>query len=382
MGTFEQSFRETTNEFKSLLEGQNNKFDKLNNRIDELEAKGQRYKNYGMESKGTDPEMVRYLKLGDMPTEAKGLSNDLSVTNNGQGVSVRGQWSNAIFEKVIETSPVRAFAAVLTTDSNALEVLVDRAEPDSDWIGELGDRDPTDASFMTRHVIPVHEHYAYPAVTLQMLEDSSFNVESWLQNKLAGRFGRQEASAFFNGDGDGKPKGLLDYETVPNEFFAWGDTPDEYEIGATYSGTDGDIDDADVLIDLVDSLKSAYVPGAAWLMTRKFRNKVRKLKDQQDRYLYFASLDAAIPDRLLGYPVYLCEDMPEPTADVVGALFGNFSQAYTVVDRVGLTIQRDAVTKPGWVKYYARRRTGGAITNPEAVKALVLGKEPDMETTA
>ena len=79
---------------------------------------------------------------------------------------------------------------------------------------------------------------------------------------------------------------------------------------------------------------------------------------------------------MLGYPLYIAEDMPALATDGVGALFGDFSQGYKIVDRSGLTIQRDAVTKIGWIRYYVRRRIGGALVNPEAVKVLVLGTEP------
>ena len=51
---------------------------------------------------------------------------------------------------------------------------------------------------------------------------------------------------------------------------------------------------------------------------------------------------------------------------VVGALFGGVNQAYRIADRSGLAVMR----------WYVRRRVGGALTNPEAVKALVLGLAP------
>lgn len=347
-------------------------FEKLDGIVSGIQAKGKRMKADTTEEVATDPEFSSFLTKGISPMETK----ELSVTNDGQGVSVRSQWSASIFKLVRETSPVRDVANVISTNSNEIEVLVDRDEPASDWIGELGDRDPTAASFMTRHKIAVHEHYAYPSITLQMLEDSQFNVENWLQNKLVTRFGRQEAAAFISGDGIGKPRGILNYSVVDDDAFTWPANPDNYEIGALYSGVAGDLSNADILCDLVDSLKVAYLSGAGFMMTRAMRNKIRKLKDNEDRYLLQPSLTAGVPDRLLGYPVYLAEDMPTLAADAVGILFGNFQQAYTIVDRTGITIQRDAVTKPGWNKYYCRRRVGGALTNPEAVKALVLGLQP------
>ena len=321
-----------------------------------------------------DPDLHKFLQKGLMPEIER---KELSVTSDGQGVSVRSQWADRIFKQIRETNPMRQLASTMTTASDSLEVLVDRGEPLSDWIGELDPRAKTDASFLTRHKITVHEHYANPEVTLSMLEDSSFNVEQWLQSKLASRFNRQEEAAFLLGDGAGQPRGLLTYPSVANDDFTWGADPDQYEIGAIYSGANGDITDPDVLIDMVDSLKSAYLNGASWLMTRAMKSKIRKLKDSQDRYLFEPAITAGAPDRLLGYPVFIAEDMPGLAADEVGAVFGNFNEAYTVVDRLGVTIQRDSFTKPGWVKYYARKRLGGAVTNPEAVKFLVLGSKPE-----
>ena len=365
---------EASENIKSRIAGMESNFEALDSKLKQLETKGSRPSYGGMhydESK-SDPEFNQFLTKGHMPTDRK----ELSVTNDGQGVSVRSQWSMDTAKLIHETSPVRQVARNVTTNSNELEILVDRGEPDSAWTGELDPRTATNSEFLTRHKIPVFEHYAYPSLTLQMLEDSAFNVEDWLMDKVTNRFTRQEAAAFVNGTGTGQPKGLLNYGTVKEADFTWGANPATYQLGAQYTGVDGDITDADVLFDLVDSVKAGYLPRSSWLMTRAFRNKVRKLKDNQDRYLLQPSLESGVPDKLLGYPVYLAEDMPNLAADVVGALFGSFTDGYTIVDRTGLTVQRDAVTQPGWVKYYVRRRIGGAVTNPEAIKALVLGTEP------
>lgn len=363
---------EASEQIKGRINGLESNFDAMDDKLKQIETKGSRPAYGGYAESKTDPEFAQFLTKGHIPTDQK----ELSVTNDGQGVSVRSQWSMDTARLIHETSPVRQVARNITTNSNEVEILVDRGEPNSAWTGELDPRAATTTDFVTRHKIPVFEHYAYPSVTLQMMEDSEFNIEDWLMSKAAERFTRQEATAFVNGTGVGQPKGLVNYGTVKEADFTWGNTPSTYQLGAQYTGADGDIADPDVLFDLVDSLKAAYLPNASWLMTRAFRNKVRKLKDNQDRYLLQPSLESGVPDTLLGYPVYLAEDMPALAADVTGALFGSFSDGYTVVDRTGLTVQRDAVTQPGWVKYYVRRRIGGAVTNPEAIKALVLGTEP------
>ena len=378
MSEIARKIEEMGGQFKSVVEKQDATISELNTRLNQIEAASKRLPMGGDAREVKAPEgLGMYLRKNTTPaTDTK----ELSVTSDGQGVTVRGDWSNWIAKLVRESSPVRQVAAVRSTESNELEVLVDRGEPDSGWIGEVDERTQTDTSFLTRHPIEVHEHYALPVATLQMLEDAQgsagFNVEDWLQEKIATKFARAEASAFINGSGNGEPRGLLTYDFVPQAEFEWGSDPDAYTIGSQFSGADGDLTDADVLYDLVDSLKAPYLSGAGWMMSRAMRNRIRKLKDGEDRYLLEPSLSAGVPDSLLGYPVYLAEDFPALAADVPGALFGNFSQAYTVVDRVGIDIVRDVYTRPGFVRWYVRRRVGGALVNPEAVKALILGNEP------
>lgn len=348
------------------------RFSALENEVLQMKRAGRiafNAENGGPETKA----MMSWLRSGKDETKA------LSVTSDGQGVTVRADWSDQIFSLMRESSPMRAIANVLPTSKNEVEVLVDREDAGSDWIAEVGTRVATTEPFMTRHKIAVHEHYALPAATLDMLDDSDFPVETWLQAKVADRFARQEASAFLTGDGSGQPKGILDYSTVPDASFSWGADPAAYTIGAVYTGAGGlggAADAVDLISDLVDSLKTPYLPNASFLMTRAMRNQLRKLKDTENRSLYFQSLDAALPDRLMGYPVRLAEDMPAPGADVVGILFGDFRQAYTIADRSGVAVIRDVYSTPGFVRWYVRRRVGGALTNPEAVKAMVLGAEP------
>lgn len=349
--------------------------------LERAEAKAKGFRPYGGGVSGEDwqsADMAEFLRKNALPLECK----DLSITNDGQGVTVRSDWSSRIFKLVRESSPMRQIANVMNTSSNELSVLVDRAEPQSDWISETAARDETAASFLTRHAIPVSEHYALPVATQHLIEDSEIDVENWLQGKVASRFARQESLAFILGDGNGKPRGILTYATVPDDDFAWGADPNLYQIGAVYSGVNAalpasDQDAIDLLGDLVDALKAEYLPGASFLMTRKMRNAIRKLKDDDGRFYYQPSLADGLPDRLMGYPVRLAEDMGDLEADGVGILFGNFAEAYTIADRVGVSIIRDQVTRPGFVRWYVRRRLGGALTNPEAVKALVLGSAPE-----
>ena len=348
----------------------------LEKRVGKLEAMAGRPAFVGDEGKAsTDPILDGWIRKGDRASlEGKAMS----ISADGQDVVVRGDWSDRIFRLMRETSPIRQVANVMTTTSNSLDVLVDRGESTSAWVAETGTRSATNTSFMSRHPISVFEHYAYPAVTTHLLEDSAFDVEAWLMGKIAARFARQENAAFFNGTGSGEPSGILDYGTIKEASFTWGADPAAYAIGAQYSGVNGTLGATPVeaIGDVLDSLKAEYLPGAVWMMPRAVKNLVRDLKDSQGRFYFQPSLSEGVPDRLMGYTVILAEDMDAPAADTVGMLFGNFREAYTIVDRMGMQVIRDPYTTPGNVKFYTAKRVGGALTNPEAVKALVLGVEP------
>lgn len=96
-------------------------------------------------------------------------------------------------------------------------------------------------------------------------------------------------------------------------------------------------DPQDDLIDLVYSVRPSYRQGegVAWLMNASTASVVRKMKDNEGRFLWQDSLQAGQPDRLLGHMVVIAEDMPLMAADSLSVAFGNWRRGYTIVDRVG-----------------------------------------------
>jgi HK97 family phage major capsid protein len=75
---------------------------------------------------------------------------------------------------------------------------------------------------------------------------------------------------------------------------------------------------------------------------------------------------------LLGYPVLVCDDMPSLTTGIASKsiLFGNFKEAYQIVDRMGTRVLRDPYSAKPYVEFYTTRRVGGAVLNFEALKVL------------
>ena len=80
--------------------------------------------------------------------------------------------------------------------------------------------------------------------------------------------------------------------------------------------------------------------------------------------------NGALVESIFGFPVTDGEDLPAIAANSLSMLFGDFAEAYTIVDRLGIGVVRDNITRPGFVKYLMRKRVGGGAINFEALKAL------------
>ena len=272
-------------------------------------------------------------------------------------------------KKVYEQSTMRQLANVLTISTDALEGIVDNDEADAGWVSEMGARNDTDTPQVGKYRIEAHEMYAQPKVTQKLIDDAATDVEAWLADKVADKFARVEGNAFWNGDGVGKPRGLAAYPTAAtgDGSRAWG-TFEHIKTGA-----DGAFHTtkADPLQDLLGAFKDQYLQGATFVMRREVRTLIRKMKEAtSDRYLWEPSLQAGQPDRLLGYPVRIDQYMPSLTTGSLSLAFGDFREAYTIVDRIGVRTLRDPYTAKPYIRFYSTKRTGGGAVNFEAVKFL------------
>jgi len=121
---------------------------------------------------------------------------------------------------------------------------------------------------------------------------------------------------------------------------------------------------------MIANLKYPYRPNAQFVANRRTVSSLRKLKTAYADYLWVPGLQAGRADSFAGYNLTELEDMPDIAANSLSVGFGDFNQAYLIVDRVGVRVLRDPFTKKGYVGYYTTKRTGGGVQNFEAFKLL------------
>jgi len=311
----------------------------------------------GTEQSGEKKAAVnKYLRRGEnalSPEEHKLLASDSDPEG---GYWVDSELSAMVINKVFETSPMRAVSTIETISGDALEIPDDVDEADAGWTSERAVRSETNTPKIGLRRIPVHELYAMPKATQTLLDDARINVEEWLARKVSDKLARLENAAFINGNDPGKPRGILTYPAGTNN---------PGQVQQVNSGSAAALT-ADGLRSLFYALKSPYVNDARWLMGRTTVEEISKLKDANNQYLWQPSLEAGEPQTLLGHAIERMEDMPAVAANSLSIAFGDFRQAYTIVDRTGLRVLRDPFSQKPFVLFYATKRTGGDVTNFEA----------------
>jgi HK97 family phage major capsid protein len=327
--TFEE-FKKLNDERLSNLENKhmdtsdfNNKMDRLQEAMDQSELRLKKMEAHNFRplvETTTDSTcqhttaFLDYVRKGSEISLHNYETKSLSVgSDRDGGYLVPSGLHDRLYATLTETSVMRGLANVREISTSALEMLIDKDTADAGWVAETAEREETRTPELAKIRIPVHEMYARPRATQKLLDDASLNVEEWLSQKISQKMATMENTAFLRGDGNNKPKGILDYETTSKEHWAWGRL-EEIKTGVNGAFHEGHA--AETLLILFYSLKPSYLPGASWLMSRHTQGALRTLKDPDNhQYLWQPPLAGMSTPTLLGYPVIICDDMPSLARD-------------------------------------------------------------------
>ena len=276
-------------------------------------------------------------------------------TDSEGGYLVPDEYERTLVEALEEENVFRQLAKVIRTSSGDRKIPVVATKGTASWIDEEGAYTESDDSF-GQVSIGAYKVGTMIKVSEELLNDSVFDLESYIAKEFARRIGAKEEEAFFTGDGSGKPLGIL---------AATGGA----ETGVTAASSTAVT--ADELMDLFYSLKSPYRKKAVWVLNDSTIKAVRKLKDSTGQYLWQPSLVAGTPDTLLGRPVKTSAYMPVIAAGAKTIAFGDFSY-YWIADRQGRSFKRlnELYAANGQVGFLGSQRVDGKLVLSEAVKVL------------
>lgn len=331
-----------------------------------LDQANQRIANLGMtDDRGRKIRDGEYSKAFEAHMRKGEVQASLNKGADDEGgYTAPVEWDRTLGDKLVLISPMRQLCRVQTSAKSGFSKLFNKKGTASGWVGETDTRDETAASTFGTLPWAFGEIYANPSATQGMLDDSELDLESWLASEIQEQFAYQEGVAFVSGNGTNKPNGILTYITGAANASA-------HPYGAILASVSGHASQvtADGLKTLVYALPSAFTANARFAMNRNTQAAIMKLKDGNSNYLWQRSIAAGQPATLEGYPVTEVAAMPDVAANAYPILFGDFQQAYLIVDRMGVRVLRDPYTNKPYVMFYTTKRVGGGLLNPEAMKA-------------
>ncbi|MHB1453928.1 MAG: phage major capsid protein [Saccharofermentanales bacterium] len=278
-------------------------------------------------------------------------------TDSEGGYLVPDEFERILIEALQEENIFRSIAKVIATSSGDRKIPVAAAKGEASWVEEEGPIPESDDTF-GQVSIGAFKLATMIKVSEELLNDSIFNLESYIAKEFARRIGAKEEEAFFVGDGSGKPTGI---------FNATG--------GATLGVTaaSATVLTMDELIDLFYSLKSPYRKNAVFVTNDATVKAIRKLKDGSGQYLWQPSITIGQPDTVLNKPVRTSSYVPTIASTAKTIAFGDFNY-YWVADRQGRSFQRlnELFAATGQVGFKATQRVDGKLTLAESIKYLQM----------
>lgn len=366
---------EARSELEEKTDRINDELGRLSAAVDELAKKANRPGAPGAEGDEAlqaehKSAWLRWVRKGDDAGLADIERKAMNVgTPADGGYAVPIQQDRDIMRLLTDLSPMRQVCRVMTVGTEDYRKLVNLGGTASGWVGETDARPATAGPTLAQLKPSFGELYANPEVTQKALDDIFFDVEGELSQDISESFAVLEGKAFLSGTGTNQPVGLLTAKTSADADSARAFGPVQH-IATGVADNFPAKDPADILIDLIYSMKAGYRTGAQFMVNSMTLATMRKWKDGDGNYIWQPAMQNGQPGSIFGYGYVTNEDMPSAGAGAIPVVFGNFQQAYVIFDRMGIRSLRDPYTNKPFVGFYTTKRVGSMIANTQAVKFL------------
>lgn len=298
----------------------------------------------------------------------KGLKElaHLQVLPEGQGgaLVVPAALRNYIIKGIDDAAIMRQLGTVVTlTGAESLDGPTLEADAeDHDWTGELltGNNEDT-LAFGHRKQSP--NPLAKRLKISKKLIKLRPNASEFAIGRLQYKQGITQEKAFLTGHGANQPLGAF---TASDKGIST-----SRDIAGSNTTT---VIAADTLFDMFFGLKEGYASRGTWLMHRLILKAIRKLKDQNDQYLWQPGLANGSPATILDRPYRLSEFAPSTlSASQYVALFGDFSY-YEIVETnlMELQILNELYAETNQVGVIMRTEVDGAPVLEEAFTRMIM----------
>ena len=269
------------------------------------------------------------------------------------GYLVPDEYERTLVAALQEENFFRSLAHTIRTSSGDHTIPVVASHGEAAWMEE-GSAYPESDDTFSQVNLGAHKLGTAIRVSEELMNDSVFDLESYITQEFARRIGTKEEEAFLVGDGKHKPLGVFQGA----------------EVGVTAAKTAITFDD---MMDLYHSLRTPYRRNASWILNDSTVKAIRKLKDNNGNYIWQPSVQVGQPDRILSLPYRTSSFVPELAAGNKVIALGDYSY-YWIADRQGRKFKRlsELYAANGQIGFLASERVDGRLILPETVKVLEI----------
>lgn len=322
----------------------------VNRPLTEKPEKSAEPEKTGRASNAYREDFGRHLR-GKMP-----IHNVLSESTDADGgYLVPTEFEHQIVTELEESNIIRSIARVITTHHDR-KIPIAVGHSVATWTAENAAYTESNPTFGQKQ-IDAFKLTDLLRVSVELLQDAEFDLESYISAEIARAFGVAEEQAFCVGTGANQPTGIF--------------TANGGAVGVTAAAASTVT--ADELISLIYALKSPYRRNAKFLMNDATVSAIRKLKDGNGVYLWQPALQAGQPDKLLGFDLVTSPYAPTMETGALPIAFGDFNN-YWIGDRMGRTVQRlnELYATNGQIGFVATERVDGKVILPEGIQLLQM----------
>jgi HK97 family phage major capsid protein len=292
--------------------------------------------------------------------EMRGTSTQVVGTDSLGGFLVPQDFSNELDIATLFTGEVERVAKKLNTAGGALldYPTINDTATDANLISEAAAVTVQDMTFANKQ-LSAYNYASQVRVSMQLLQDNAFDLNAFLAESMGERIARASNAALSTGTGSSQPQGIVTGSALGNT-----------AAGAT-AITESD------LLDLIYSIDPSYrnKPSFGLMMHDNVASAIRALGfgSANDFPIYVPSMEAGQPDRILGVPVYINNDMQSSIATGTKTVIAADFSKYVVRNAGGVQFVRlnERYMDELEIGFVAYARKDGAVLDSRAVKHLI-----------
>lgn len=275
------------------------------------------------------------------------------LTKGDNGAVIPTTIANKIIEEVVEICPifqdsdrynVKGTLSIPYYDKSTSDITMEYADEFTDGESKTGKFKSINLTgFLGR---------AITDVSISLINDSSFDVVGFVVRRMAESIARFIEKELLKGTPnkiDGLSKGVQELKTA----------------GANFT--------ADEIIDLQELIPDAYQANAYFIMSRKTRTAVRKLKDGQGNYLLNKDANSRWGYTLFGHDVYTSANMDDVKAGATVMYYGDYTGLATKVsENINIKVLTELKARQHAVEVLGFVELDAKVQNAQKIAKLVI----------